>query len=66
VTLQVGDTAVAETTTDTFGDFKFDGLDPSAGTHRVVVSHPQRRTATRGAELQGQSIYLGEIRLGGT
>jgi Fe-S-cluster-containing dehydrogenase component len=65
VTLQVGDRAIAESTTDMFGDFKFDGLDPSAGSHQVVVSHPQFGTVTRGAELRGESIYLGEIRLGG-
>jgi len=52
---------VAETTTDNYGDFKFDRLDEGSGRYTVEVS-AQRRKTTRDAEL-GVSINLGEIRL---
>ena len=65
VALRVGDKLIADATSDVFGDFKFDGLDQASGSYRVEVSHPQFGTLTRVVELQDQSIYLGEIRLGG-
>jgi Fe-S-cluster-containing dehydrogenase component len=65
VVLQQGGKAIAEALSDTFGDFKFDGLDPSAATYQVEVSHPKFGTARREAELRSHSLYLGEIRLDG-
>ncbi len=63
VTLRLGDKLIGEAGSDVFGDFKFDGLDPSGGSYRIEVSHPQSGTAVRVVELKEQSIYLGEIQL---
>ncbi len=59
--LRIGENPVSEVASDMFGDFKFDGLDPGSGPHRVDVSHPQFGAATRTTELQNHSVYLGEI-----
>lgn len=64
VKLQNGNQRVAETRTDTFGDFKFDNLAPSSGTYHVEVSHPDFGIARLESVLRDQSNYLGEIRLG--
>jgi len=52
---------LAETVTDEFGDFRFDGLVPDSGAYRVELSH-RFGTAWRECRL-GQSVYLGEVRL---
>jgi Fe-S-cluster-containing dehydrogenase component len=52
---------VAETTTDNYGDFKFDRLDESSGRYVVEIA-AQGRKKTVEAEL-GASLNLGEIRL---
>jgi Carboxypeptidase regulatory-like domain len=53
---------IAETTSDNYGDFKFDKLDEDSGSYVVEISAPGRRTRQLEARL-GQSINLGEIRL---
>jgi Fe-S-cluster-containing dehydrogenase component len=52
---------IAETTTDIYGDFKFDGLDGDSGAYRVEISTDGKNTALDAA--LGDSLYLGEIRL---
>lgn len=52
---------VGETTTDNYGDFKFDRLDENSGKYVVEIS-ANGRTRTVEAQL-GVSINLGEIRL---
>jgi Fe-S-cluster-containing dehydrogenase component len=52
---------VAETTSDNYGDFKFDRLDPGSGRYVVEIA-AGGRTRKLDAEL-GESINLGEIRL---
>lgn len=64
VGLLSGKQQVAETKTDSFGDFKFDGLEPSSGSYHVEVSHPEFGVARLESVLHEQSNYLGEIRLG--
>ena len=54
-----GRRAVAETTTDNYGDFKFDRLDENSGRYTVEIS-ANGRTKTVDAKL-GASISLGEI-----
>ena len=61
VRLVKGGQGIAETTTDNYGDFKFDKLDEGSGRYTVEVS-ANGRTKSVEAEL-GVSRYLGEIRL---
>ncbi len=61
VRLLKGGSAVAETTTDNYGDFKFDRLDENSGRYSVEIAALGRKK-TVDAEL-GASINLGEIRL---
>ena len=63
--LRQGANLIAEASSDVFGDFKFDGLNADGGLYHVEVSHQQFGSKVTAAELQGQSVYLGEIRLGG-
>jgi len=53
---------VAETTSDNYGDFKFDKLDEGSGTYLVEISAKGRSKKSVEARL-GASINLGEIRL---
>jgi len=53
---------VAETTSDNYGDFKFDKLDENSGRYLVEISTPGHGRKTVEANL-GVSINLGEIRL---
>ena len=54
--------AVAETTSDNYGDFKFDRLAENSGAYTVEIAASGRPAKTVAATL-GQSINLGEIRL---
>ena len=53
---------VAETTSDNYGDFKFDKLDEDSGSYMVEIAAAGRATKVVQASL-GASINLGEIRL---
>jgi Fe-S-cluster-containing dehydrogenase component len=53
---------VAETTTDNYGDFKFDKLDEESGAYVVEVKGERGASKTVEAKL-GVSINLGEIRI---
>jgi hypothetical protein len=55
------DRVVAETTTDNYGDFKFDRLGEGSGSYAVEIT-AQGRKKIVSAEL-GASVNLGEIRL---
>jgi Fe-S-cluster-containing dehydrogenase component len=55
-------TLVAETTSDNYGDFKFDKLDENSGDYTVEIVAKGRKPKTVTANL-GVSINLGEIRL---
>ena len=57
-----GGSLVAETTSDNYGDFKFDKLDDNSGRYLIEISAPGRPKKTVEATL-GTSINLGEIRL---
>lgn len=56
---------VAETVTDTFGDFRFEGLDEGSGAYRVEIRKPGFAPGTLDFTL-GQSAYLGVITLAGS
>jgi len=53
---------VAETTSDNYGDFKFDKLDEDSGRYTIEIATPGRARKTVEAKL-GASINLGEIRI---
>jgi Fe-S-cluster-containing dehydrogenase component len=53
---------IARTTTDAFGDFKCDALEPGSGVYSVEVAHPRLGTAVASCIL-GESSYAGTIRL---
>lgn len=61
VRLQSGGQEVAVTKTDHFGDFKFDGLEPSSGSYQIEISHARHGAIGVTAELGDQSIYLGTL-----
>jgi len=52
---------VAETTTDNYGDFKFDRLDENSGRYSVQISSSGRKVSVEAT--LGVSINFGEIRL---
>ena len=53
---------VAETTSDNYGDFKFDKLDEDSGIYMVEIEAEARATKSVETRL-GVSVNLGEIRL---
>jgi Fe-S-cluster-containing dehydrogenase component len=55
-------TPVAETTTDNYGDFKFDRLDEDSGAYAIEITAAGVKRKTVDAKL-GASINLGEIRI---
>jgi hypothetical protein len=61
VALYYANLQVAETVSNGFGDFRFDGLAKGSGPYKVKIRHALG-TAWRECEL-GESVYLGEIRL---
>ena len=61
VALYVGSQKVAETGSDSFGDFRFSGLAKGSGVYRVEIRHALGN-AWRECEL-GESVHLGEISL---
>jgi hypothetical protein len=62
ITLAKDGRAIAETTSNNYGDFKFDKLDEGSGTYVVEISAKGRSRKTVEAKL-GVSINLGEIRV---
>lgn len=53
---------VARATTDTFGEFKIDELEPNSGHYELGVSDSSG-SASMNFELSAESLYLGEIKL---
>ncbi len=62
VKLYRGGTLLAQTTSDNYGDFKFDKLEENSGRYLLEISAPGRAKKTIEAKL-GTSVNLGEIRL---
>lgn len=60
VTLSHGGKVIGETTTDIFGDFKFDRLEPNSGNYLVELTHPTLGKATATVQL-AESQYLGSL-----
>jgi len=62
ITLTQGADRIAETTSDVFGDFKFDGLEPKAEPYRVAIRHALHGAAAVELVLNA-SRYAGELQL---
>lgn len=62
VSLRKDDARIRETTSDNYGDFKFDRLDENSGRYTIEISATGRANKTIEANLTA-SINLGEIRL---
>ena len=63
VTLTHDGRELSRATTDTFGDFKFDGLEPNSGAYDVTVTAASIGSATTHFELGEESLPLGVISL---
>ena len=62
VTLKRGAQALGETSSDAYGDFRFQGIDEHSGAHRVEIADPRFRQKTLDFDLR-DSVYLGTIAL---
>jgi Fe-S-cluster-containing dehydrogenase component len=62
VQLMKAGAVIAQSTSDTYGDFKFDRLPENSGTYIVEIEAEGRPRKTLEATL-GESVYLGEIRV---
>lgn len=63
VVLKRGGREMASMQSDTYGDFKFDKLEPGSGDYEVEVTHPTLGTAKAAGKLGKDSQYIGEIKL---
>jgi Fe-S-cluster-containing dehydrogenase component len=54
---------ITDTVTDTFGDFKFDGIVPDSGALRIAIVHSKFGSASLDVIMKGESVYAGEIML---
>jgi Fe-S-cluster-containing dehydrogenase component len=62
VELYQSDSLLISSTTDAFGDFRFDGLAPASGDYEVRIRHGSDRRSLA-VRLREESVYLGEIAL---
>lgn len=62
VVLKKDGSEVGRATTDTFGEFKIDKLEPNSGAYELEATGPGGRLATT-CEVAGQSVYLGTLTL---
>lgn len=62
ITLKHEGLTLADTTSDVYGDFKFDALPPESGRYEIVISAERYSVKTIEATL-GTSLNIGEIRL---
>jgi Fe-S-cluster-containing dehydrogenase component len=63
VVLKSNGRELGRTTTDTFGDFKFDKLEPKSGAYEVQATAPSLGSASRRFEVGEESLHLGAIAL---
>jgi hypothetical protein len=62
VELYQNDSLMMSSTTDAFGDFRFDGLAPASGHYEVRIRHGSDRRSVA-VRLGEESVYIGEIAL---
>lgn len=54
---------VEQASSDTFGDFKFDRIDPGSGAYSVTIAHRQYGRASIDVLVAADSVYLGDVKL---
>jgi len=59
--LRHNESAIASSTTDAFGDFKFDSLPRDSGPYELLLNHVVHGSAQRRVTLARDSIYIGPI-----
>lgn len=64
VTLTRASEKLAEASTDSFGDFKFDGLEQASGRYSMRIEHPNCETRTVEVDLE-TSVSIGTLWLAG-
>jgi Fe-S-cluster-containing dehydrogenase component len=52
-----------QSTTDAFGDFKFDRIEPDSGPYKVTIKHSQYGSAAIDVVVAAESVYAGDILL---
>lgn len=63
VTLSVGDRDHAQTRSDAFGDFRFDGIPAGSGRHLLHIRHATLGTASREVVVDSESVCVTDIQL---
>ena len=63
VALKKGGRTFLETRTDTFGEFKCEGIEPDSGAYTVIVSSADFDLLSIDVEVRRESIFLGSIQL---
>ena len=63
VILKQNGSEIARATTDTFGEFKIDKLEPNSGPYELEVSSGSSGRASMKFELGDESLYLGVMKL---
>jgi len=63
VSLKKNDQTLMETRTETFGEFKFEGLKPASGSYTLVVSKTGFDLLSINVEVQQESVFLSSIQL---
>jgi Fe-S-cluster-containing dehydrogenase component len=58
-----GSSLIAGVTSDGFGDFKFDSIEPGSGSYSVKIEHPKHGRANLSIAVGAESVYAGEIPL---
>ncbi len=63
VELRKGKDTLGTQASDTFGDFKFDSLEPDSGAYILTISHPKHGRAEVNVNLASESVYVGDVML---
>lgn len=63
VELRTNNQSLAQTRSDAFGDFRFDGLEAGSGHYEILIRHTTFGHAERVVELQTTSVVLGDIHI---
>jgi Fe-S-cluster-containing dehydrogenase component len=61
VELRNGEDMLGTQPSDTFGDFKFDAIEPNSGRYVISIVHPQHGRAQLTVDVGEESIYVGDI-----